>query len=90
MEYDLLERGGRFDQAAGSSPRHVGFKFPTSTTNNLSSGDLASSSTSSAVHSLTSASTMDSKLDISPIESPGRKGLLRDSVFALDDAESPE
>lgn len=40
-----------------------------------------SSGSSSAIHSLTSASTIDSKLDLSPSDSAARKGLLKDSFF---------
>jgi GATA-binding protein, other eukaryote len=58
-----------------SSPRHV--RFPPNYT------DTASGS-SSAIQSLTSASTLstlESKLDLSPSESLARKGLLRETVF---------
>ena len=58
-----------------SSPRHV--RFPPDYYDNRSG-------TSSAIHSLTSASTLstlESKLDLSPTETAARKGLLRDSVF---------
>lgn len=55
-----------------SSPRHV----------RIPPGRFDSSSgTSSAIQSLTSASTLDSKLDLSPSEPVARKGLLRDSFF---------
>lgn len=44
---------------------------------------LSPSASSSTVHSLTSASTIDSKLDLSPLEEGGaRKGVLRDTFFA--------
>lgn len=55
-----------------TSPRHVHFRPDHC---DISSG------TSSTIQSLTSASTLDSKLDISPTESAARKGLLRDSFF---------
>lgn len=56
------------------------------------------SATSSTIHSLTSASTIDSKLDLSPSDPAARKGLLRDSFFdnwrddaaAVNGLESPE
>ena len=74
-----------------SSPRHV--RFPPG---HFDSG----SGTSSAIHSLTSASTLstlESKLDLSPTDAVARRGVLRDSVFDdwKDDAstveyESPE
>jgi GATA-binding protein len=58
-----------------SSPRHV--RFPP--------GHFDSASgTSSAIHSLTSASTLstlESKLDLSPTDAVARRGVLRDSVF---------
>lgn len=40
-----------------------------------------SSGASSAVHSLTSNSTLDSKLDFSPDEAAARKGMLDASIF---------
>jgi GATA-binding protein len=55
-----------------SSPRHV--RYPPE------SSDV-SSGTSSAIQSLTSASTLESKLDHSPSETAVRKGLLRESFF---------
>lgn len=74
-----------------SSPRHV--RFPPGHFDNASG-------TSSAIHSLTSASTLstlESKLDLSPGDATARRGVLRDSVFDewKDDAtgfesESPE
>ena len=58
-----------------SSPQHV--RFPP--------GHFDSASgTSSAIQSLTSASTLstlESKLDLSPTDTAARRGLLRDSVF---------
>lgn len=76
---------------SSSSPRHVRFS--------PSEFDY-SSGTSSAIQSLTSASTLstlEGKLDLSPTDTAARKGLLRDSVFnewkddATDlEAESPE
>lgn len=70
-----------------SSPRHV--RFPPGHFNDNSSGS------SSAIQSLTSASTLstlESKLDLSPTEVSARRGLLRDSFFDSwkDDATSPE
>ncbi|EKG17886.1 Zinc finger GATA-type protein [Macrophomina phaseolina MS6] len=57
-----------------SSPRHV--RFPQSHRDD----DLSGSS--SAVQSLTSASTLDSsKLDLSPSDTAAREGVLRDSFF---------
>jgi GATA-binding protein len=61
--------------AAHSSPRHV--RFPDT------SYDTTSGS-SSAIASLTSQSTLDTlptRLDLSPTEGDGRKGLLRESFF---------
>ncbi len=58
-----------------SSPRHV--RFPPEYFDH-------GSGNSSAIHSLTSASTLstlESKLDLSPGESAARKGLLRETVF---------
>ncbi|KAJ9631892.1 Sodium- and chloride-dependent GABA transporter 1 [Taxawa tesnikishii (nom. ined.)] len=75
------ERGVGSDETASAaesstdaitSPRHVHFRPDHC---DISSG------TSSTIQSLTSASTLDSKLDISPTESAARKGLLRDSFF---------
>ncbi|KAF2458385.1 hypothetical protein BDY21DRAFT_414720 [Lineolata rhizophorae] len=43
--------------------------------------DHASSAASSAIQSLTSASTLDSKLDLSPSEAAARQGVLQESVF---------
>jgi GATA-binding protein, other eukaryote len=75
-----------------SSPRHV--RFPPGYANDDSSGS------SSALHSLTSASTLstlESKLELSPKDVAARKGLLRDTFLDgwKDDAtrvelESPE
>jgi len=59
-----------------SSPQHV--RPPPSRLNDNNSGS------SSALHSLTSASTLstlESKLDSSPTEVTGRRGLLRDSLL---------
>ena len=69
-----------------SSPRHV--RFPPG---HFDSG----SGTSSAIHSLTSASTLstlESKLDLSPTDAVARRGVLRDSVFEdwKDDASTVE
>ncbi|KAK5175336.1 Sodium- and chloride-dependent GABA transporter 1 [Saxophila tyrrhenica] len=74
-----------------SSPRHV--RFPPEYSDH-------GSASSSAIHSLTSASTLstlESKLDLSPTDSAARKGLLRETVFnewkndATDlEAEDPE
>lgn len=58
---------------SSSSPRHVRYPPPTYC-------DIPSA-TSSTIHSLTSASTIESKLDLSPTDSAARKGLLRDSFF---------
>ncbi|KAL1648111.1 Sodium- and chloride-dependent GABA transporter 1 [Diplodia intermedia] len=56
-----------------SSPRHV--RFPQGHRDDVSG-------TSSAVQSLTSASTLDSsKLDLSPSDSVAREGVLRDTFF---------
>ncbi|EON68765.1 hypothetical protein W97_08023 [Coniosporium apollinis CBS 100218] len=74
---------------SSSSPRHVHFPpghFQTS------------SGSSSAIQSLTSASTIDSKLDLSPTDNVARKGVLRESFFpdwkddtgGLAEIESPE
>jgi len=70
-----------------SSPRHV--RPLPGRLNDSSSGS------SSALHSLTSASTLstlESKLDLSPTEATGRKGLLRDSLLDSwkDDGMGPE
>ena len=69
-----------------SSPRHV--RYPPGHFNN-------SSGSSSAIQSLTSASTLstlESKLDLSPTDTAAGKALLRDSVFTewKDDATSLE
>jgi GATA-binding protein len=67
-----------------SSPRHV--RFP------REYSDTASGS-SSAIQSLTSASTLstlESKLDLSPTESAARKGLLRDTVFSEWKNDAPD
>ena len=69
---------------ASSSPRHV--RWP-------SSRNDSSSATSSAIQSLTSASTLstlESKLDLSPSDTAARDGLLRGAVFNewKDDATS--
>lgn len=73
-----------------SSPRHVG--FPPGHHDNASGS-------SSAIQSLTSASTLstlESKLDLSPTDAVARRGVLRDSFFdewkddASIDFESPE
>lgn len=70
-----------------SSPRHV--RFPRAQ-NDPSSG------ASSTIQSLTSASTVDSKLDISPTESAARNGLLKETFFprwrndAVPDFDDPE
>lgn len=57
----------------------------------------STSTASSAIQSLTSASTLDSKLDLPSVEAAARKGLLREPVFdewkndaATMDLESPE
>ncbi|KAK4898497.1 Sodium- and chloride-dependent GABA transporter 1 [Elasticomyces elasticus] len=69
-----------------SAPRHV--SIPPGRANDDSSGS------SSAIQSLTSASTLDSKLDLSPKEvAAARRGVLRDSFFdedAVSTYESPE
>ena len=75
-----------------SSPRHV--RIPPSRLTDSSSG------TSSAIQSLTSASTLstlEGKLDLSPTEPSGRRGLLRDNFLDQwkddsrpDDLETPE
>lgn len=77
---------------ATSSPRHVHFP-PGHFDNNASAS-------SSAIQSLTSASTLstlESKLDMSPNEATARKGLLRESFFeqwkddsTADDTGNPE
>ena len=60
---------------SSSSPRHAhGHPSPPSYCDTTSAN-------SSTIHSLTSASTIDSKLDLSPTDSAARKGLLRDSFF---------
>ena len=74
--------------ALSSSPRHM--HFPAEQSGH-------SSTTSSAIQSLTSASTLESKLDLSPTESAARMGVLRGTVFdnwkddtTPADLESPE
>ncbi|GAB7346697.1 hypothetical protein MBLNU459_g1815t1 [Dothideomycetes sp. NU459] len=73
------ERGGLYSDdltsatSSSSSPRHVRFPPPMHC-------DIPSAP-SSTIHSLTSASTIDSKLDLSPSDPAARKGLLRDSFF---------
>lgn len=69
-----------------SSPRHV--RFPPGHHDNTSG-------TSSAIQSLTSASTLstlESKLDLSPTDAVARRGVLRDSIFGewRDDAPNLE
>lgn len=71
-----------------SSPRHV--RFPQDHHDDVSGS-------SSAVQSLTSASTLDSsKLDLSPSDSAAREGVLRDTFFprlkndAVADFDDPE
>ena len=69
-----------------SSPRHV--RFPPGHVDNASGS-------SSAIQSLTSASTLstlESKLDLSPTDAVARQGLLRDSIFGewRGDAANPE
>lgn len=59
---------------SSTSPRHVPYPPPPSYCD-------VNSANSSTIHSLTSASTIDSKLDLSPSDSAARKGLLRDSFF---------
>jgi len=69
------QRGGDESSTAGSSP---GLNIP------ARRFDVSNSASSSALHSLTSASTLstlESKLDLSPTDPSARKGLLRDSVF---------
>lgn len=56
-----------------SSPRHV--RLPPSRFE-------TSSGSSSTIQSLTSATTLDSKLDLSPTDNAARKGMLRESFFA--------
>lgn len=76
-----------------SSPRHV--RFPPGQASDDTSGS------SSAIQSLTSASTLstlESKLDLSPTEVSARRGVLRDSFFdgwkddaaAVTELENPE
>ncbi|KAK4987540.1 Sodium- and chloride-dependent GABA transporter 1 [Elasticomyces elasticus] len=55
-----------------SSPRNV--RFPPG-------HDVNSTGSSSTIHSLTSASTLDSKLDLSPAEAAAPRGLLQDCFF---------
>lgn len=59
---------------------------------NMLTPSLSSSGSSSTIQSLTSASTLDSKLDLSPTEDAARKGVLRDSFFPTwrDDASSAD
>ncbi|KAF2097832.1 hypothetical protein NA57DRAFT_40610 [Rhizodiscina lignyota] len=73
-----------FSTAATSSPRQV--RFPPG--HHLA--DHYSSASSSTIPSLTSASTFESKLEISPSEAAARKGMLQDSLFPAfrDDAAS--
>lgn len=66
-----------------SSPRHVRF----------SAGSYDQSTSSSAVQSLTSASTLDTKLDLSPREGAFRSGVLQNTYFPTwqdDDIDTPE
>ncbi|KAK5149042.1 hypothetical protein LTR04_000153 [Oleoguttula sp. CCFEE 6159] len=71
-----------------SSPRHV--RYPPGHFEN-------SSGSSSTIQSLTSASTIESRLDLSPTENIARKGLLQESFFPSwkadntgDTSEDPE
>ncbi|KAK8434921.1 hypothetical protein IWX49DRAFT_500948 [Phyllosticta citricarpa] len=71
-----------------SSPRHV--RFP------RQHHDHPSSGASSTIQSLTSASTVESKLDLSPTESAARNGVLKETFFprwkndAVADLDDPE
>ncbi|EMC94683.1 hypothetical protein BAUCODRAFT_35909 [Baudoinia panamericana UAMH 10762] len=87
-----LDSGEAVVSNTTSSPRHV--RLPPAHASDNSSGS------SSAIQSLTSASslsTLESKLDLSPTEASATRGLLRDSFFGewKDDtagleSESPE
>lgn len=69
-----------FSYAAISSPRAV--RFPAGHRPQHTYDDYINSSLSpSAIPSLTSASTFESKLDISPTDAAARKGVLQDSLF---------
>ena len=73
---------------ASSSPRQV--RFPAGHFDN-------SSGSSSAIQSLTSTSTLESKLELSPTESSAHRGMLEESLFPAwkndaggDELDSPE
>ena len=77
VDFSAIEcdTGDAVTSNTSSSPRHV--RFPPGHFDN-------GSGTSSAIHSLTSASTLstlESKLDLSPTDTTARRGLLRDPVF---------
>lgn len=74
-DFDAASIGGVADPPVlptSSSPRHV--HFPPGHFQN-------SSGSSSTIQSLTSASTLDSKLDLSPSDAAARKGMLRETFF---------
>lgn len=80
-----------FTWAATSSPRAVRFP-PGHRPQQRTYDDYNSSLSPSAIPSLTSASTFESKLDISPNDAAARKGVLQDSLFPQwkDDSSSIE
>lgn len=87
---DDLDIAATSDTHTVSSPRHVHVRFAPGHCDD-------SSGTASTIQSLTSASTLESKLDLSPTASAARKGMLQDAIFPTwrDDAsgaevESPE
>jgi hypothetical protein len=84
-----LDHNSFASHASPSSPRNV--RMPTTTTH----GDNTASGSSSAIQSLTSASTLstlEGKLEGSPSEATARQGLLRDSFLDQwkDDTASAE
>lgn len=72
VDYDFGEHSMHESSDTTTSPQQV--QYPPSHCE-IPSGP------SSTIQSLTSASTLDSKLDLSPDETAARKGLLRDSFF---------
>ena len=86
MDFSAIGSDGVESSNTISSPRHV--RFPPGHFDNTSAS-------SSAIQSLTSASTLstlESKLDLSPTDAVARQGVLRDSIFGewRDDAANLE
>ncbi|KAF2839782.1 hypothetical protein M501DRAFT_1010815 [Patellaria atrata CBS 101060] len=74
-DFETLSIGQHVDQHlfhTSSSPQQV--HFPPGHFNNPSGS-------SSTIQSLTSASTLDTKLELSPLESAAREGMLQETIF---------